>query len=206
MKKFISTVIFLFLFIIISSLIILSTIGIDTKKFNNLISKKINENNNNFEIRLISVKFKLDINEISLFLETNNPSINYRGAVIPAKNIKVYVDFFSILKSEAKINKINLTFSQINIEELKNLSAIFKPSNFTSFINNNIKQGKLNSEIEIYLDENNSLDNFIARGSISDLKAKIINDLVFKNTSFTFIADKSDILIKNFSSQTMKVI
>ena len=206
MKKFISTVIFLFLFIIISSLIILSTIGIDTKKFNNLISKKINENNNNFEIRLISVKFKLDINEISLFLETNNPSINYRGAVIPAKNIKVYVDFFSILKSEAKINKINLTFSQINIEELKNLSAIFKPSNFTSFINNNIKQGKLNSEIEIYLDENNSLDNFIARGSISDLKAKIINDLVFKNTSFTFIADKSDILIKNFSSQTKSLI
>ena len=78
MKKFISTTIFLFLFIIISSLIILSTIGVNTKKFNNLISKKINENNNNFEIKLISVKFKLDINEISLFLETNNPSINYR--------------------------------------------------------------------------------------------------------------------------------
>ena len=49
MKKFILTVIYLFLFISISSAIILSTIGVETKRFNNLISKKINENNNNLE-------------------------------------------------------------------------------------------------------------------------------------------------------------
>ena len=206
MKKFILTVIYLFLFISISSAIILSTIGVETKRFNNLISKKINENNNNLEIRLVSVKFKLDVKELSLFLETNNPSINYRGAVIPAKNIKMYVDFLSILKSEAKIDKINLTLSQINIEELKKLSIIFKPSNLTSFINNNIFQGKLNSEIEVYLDKNNLLDNYIARGSITDLKAKIKDDIVFEKTTFKFIADKSDILVKNFSSQTKSFI
>ena len=206
MKKFILTVIYLFLFISISSAIILSTIGVETKRFNNLISKKINENNNNLEIRLVSVKFKLDVKELSLFLETNNPSINYRGAVIPAKNIKMYVDFLSILKSEAKIDKINLTLSQINIEELKKLSIIFKPSNLTSFINNNIFQGKLNSEIEVYLDKNNLLDNYIARGSITDLKAKIKDDIVFEKTTFKFIADKSDILVKNFSSQSKSFI
>ena len=64
MKKFILTVIYLFLFISISSAIILSTIGVETKRFNNLISKKINENNNNLEIRLVSVKFKLDVKEL----------------------------------------------------------------------------------------------------------------------------------------------
>ncbi len=202
MKKFISTLIYLFLLLIILSTVILSTIGVETKRFNSLISNKINANNNNFKIRLITVKFKLDLKEISLFLETNNPLINYRDATIPAENIKVYVNFFSILKSEAKINKINLTFKQLNIEELKKLSVIFKPSNLTSFITNNIEQGKLDSEIEIYLDKNNLLNDFIARGSISDLKAKIVGGLVLEKTSFKFIGDKSDILVKNFSSQT----
>ena len=59
--------------------IILSTIGFETNKFNNLISKKINLLDNNVDLQLISVKFKLDIKEISLFLETTNPQINYRN-------------------------------------------------------------------------------------------------------------------------------
>ena len=99
------------------------------------------------------IKFKLDLKEISLFLETNNSQINYREAIIPTKNIKVYVDLFH-LKFDAQI-KINLILKEIEVAELK-ISTNFKPSNFTSFINNRIKTGNINSEIEI-LDNDNLL-------------------------------------------------
>jgi len=197
MKKIISKTILLIFLILVSTIIILSTLGIETNKFNNFISKKINQTNNNINLRLTTIKFKFDIKEISLFLETNNPFLEYRGVVIPTKNIKVYIDFVSLIKTETKIKKINLVFNTLNIEQLKKISASFKPSNFTSFIKNKIKKGEINTELEVYLGDENSLNNFIARGSILNLDAEITKNMILKKTNFNFFADKSDILIKN---------
>ena len=195
MKKIIFTLI-LFIFLTLTSiLIIISTIGIETDKFNSLISKKINQTEN-LDLKITTIRFKIDIQEISLFLETIDSQIDYRNVFIPVKNIKVYVDFISLLKSEPKIKKIYLTLNQLDIKELKKISVVFKPSNFTSFINNKIKKGKLDTDIEIYLDKNNVFDNFIARGSISNLKAEIVNNIELNKTSFNFFADKTDVIYK----------
>ena len=108
MKKIIYYLILLLFFILFSFTIIISTIGIETDRFNDLIIKKINQTNSNINLKLSTIKFKLDVKEISLFVETINPQINYRKADVPAKNIKVYIDFFSLIKSDPKIKKINL--------------------------------------------------------------------------------------------------
>jgi hypothetical protein len=134
MKKIISILILIISLIFISLITILSTVGIETNKLNNLISKKIIETNNNIELKLSTINFKLDIKEISLFVETKNPQINYRTIKIPAKNIRVYLDFISILKTKIKIKKINLVIKQLDIQQLKKISVAFKPSNFTSFL------------------------------------------------------------------------
>jgi hypothetical protein len=202
MKNIISTLILLIFLILILFILILSTIGIETNKFNNIISNKINQTNNNINLELNTIKFKFDIKQVSLFLETNNTQIDFRETQIPAKNIKVFIDFLSLIKSEPKIKKINLVLYQLDSQQLKKLSFIFKPSNFTSFIKNKIKQGKLNVELEVYLDNNNLLDNFIARGSVTNLKAEIINDIYLEKTNFTFFADKSDILLKKIYSKS----
>ena len=100
-----------FLFLIISIILllgILTTYGIQTGKFNNLISQKINDSNNDVKTKLNDIKFKIDIKELSLFLETKNPEIVYRDALVPTNNLKVYIDFFSIFKNDVKIKKISL--------------------------------------------------------------------------------------------------
>ena len=149
-----------------------------------------------------TINFKFDIKEISLFLETKDPILTYREIGIPIKNIKVYIDFFSILKSKAKIKKINLIFNKIDIKELQKISLTLKPSNLKSFINNKILEGKLNTELELYFDENNSLENFITRGQVSNLKTKLIKDINLEKVKFTFFADNQDVLIKNFYGKT----
>ena len=70
--------------------------------------------------------------------------------MIPAENIKVYMDFLSLIKSKPKIKKINLVLHQLDIEQLKKISVTFKPSNFTSFLNNKIKEGQLNAKFKLY--------------------------------------------------------
>ena len=197
MKKIIFALTSIFFFIFFSLIIALSTIGIETNRFNNLIKSRISQSNNNVNLELTTVKFKLDIKEISLFIETSNPKINYRNAFIPAKNIKVYIDFLSLVTSEPKIKKINLSLNELNINQLKKLSITLKPSNFTSFLNNKIRQGKLIAELEFYLDEKNLIKNFIARGSVSNLKTEITRNINLNKTHFSFFADKSDVLIKN---------
>ena len=201
MKKSIYYLIFTLTVVLIFFTTILATVGIESNKFNNLISKKINQTNNNLNLQLTTIKYKLDIREISLFLDTNNPKINYRKSVVPVENIRVYVDFLSLIKSEPKIKKINITLKQLDIKQLKKISINFKPSNLTSYINNKIIEGKLNANLEIYLDNNNLLDNFIARGLVSNLKAKIIDDLKVEKTNFSFFADKTDVLVKNIFSK-----
>ena len=201
MYKIITNLTVILIFFLISLILILSSVGIETSKFNSFISKKINETNNNIKTELITIKFKLDIKELSLFLETNNPKIDYRKNIIPTQSIKVYIDFVSLIKSEPKISKIVLIFNQLDIEQLKKISVNFKPSNFTSFIKNKIKQGKIDTELEFYLDSNNQFDNFIIRGSISDFSTEIIKNIYLKKSKFNFFADKSDIILKNISGE-----
>ena len=199
---------FFWVFLILLTLIIftLSTVGITTERFNSFITKRINETNTNIDLKLSSVDFRLDIKQFSLFLETNNPEISFRELSIPIKNIKVYIDFISIIKTKPEIYKINFSFIDLNANSLKEISTILKPSNFASFLKNKVKSGKVNFQLELYLDNSNSFENFIARGDVIDLKANIIDDINIENTKFNFFADKSDILIKNFQSNAGPIL
>ena len=201
MRKFLKISLLSSLFILFISILILTTIGIETNKFNNFISKRIYQTNDNLDVQLSTIKFKLDVKEISLFLETKSPQINYKNVTLPAKIIKVYIDFISIFKSEPKIEKVYLASEELDIKKLKKISVIFKPSNLKSFVNNKIKSGKLNTELEIYLNKENLLDDFIAKGSVVDLSSENFKNFRLEKTNFTFFADKTDILIKNFFTE-----
>ena len=196
MKKIIFNTILLFLTFFFTLVIILSTIGIETNKFNKLISEKLSKGENIF-LNFKTIRFKIDPKEMSLFLETNNPSITYANLLIPAQNIKVYINFSSLLKINPKIEKINLVLEELDISQLNKLSSIIKPSNFRSILNNKIKKGKLISEIEFFLTEKGTLKDFIASGSIKDLEIELLNNLYLEKVNLSFFADKNDTLIKN---------
>ena len=204
MKKIILNLFLLLIFILIALIITLSTIGIKTNKFNKLITDKVIETKN-INLTLNSIQFKLDPKELSLFLETQNPKINYKDVLIPAKNVKVYIDFLSLLKSDPKIKKTNLILEELDITQLNKLSKIIKPSNFKSLLNNKIKEGKLISEIEIFLDDRGSLKDFIAKGNVKNLKIELLENVSLTKTNLNFFADKKDILIKNISGNLEEI-
>ncbi len=202
MRKFIYVSLTSSFILLIIFLGVLTIFGFETEKFNNIISEKVYQSNKNINIKLSKVKFKLDIKEISLYLETEYPFINYQGIIIPAKNIKLYIDFFSLIKSDAQIKRINLVSKEFEIQELKKISKILKPSNLKSFLRDKVQNGKINTEIEIYFNEKNLIDNFITRGSVKNLSVKIFKNIILEKTSFTFTADKTDVLIKKIYSES----
>ena len=196
MKKIIINFILLIIISLLTLIIILSTVGLETDKFNKLISTKVSHSNN-MNLKLNTIKFKVNLKELSLFLETQNPKIKYRDISIPVESIKAYIDFIHLFKSELKIKKTNLVLEELNVSQLKELSIAMKPSNFKSILNNKIKEGKLISEIDIFLTDKGTLKNFIAKGSVKGLQANLLNGFNFSDVNLSFFADRNDILIKN---------
>ncbi|MDC0385571.1 hypothetical protein OAM06_02580 [Pelagibacteraceae bacterium] len=204
MKKIVFNFILIFIFLFVSLLIVLSSYGVETDKFNKIIIKKISQTKN-INIELNTIKFKINPKELSLFLETQNPKISYRDISVPAKNIKVYIDFLSLFKSDTQIKKISLILKELDITQLKKLSAMIKPSNFKSLLNNKVKEGQVITEIVFYLTEKSTIQNFIAKGSVKNLKVELFNSLNFSDVNLEFFADKNDLLIKNIIGKLDKI-
>ncbi len=197
MSKFFFKSILFLLMVLTFFLTILSTTGIKTNKFNNIIINKINDSYRDTSLNLKKIKFKFDIKKMSLFIETKNPEINYQNLVIPIENVKIYLNFVSLIKSKIQVDKINITSKEININQLKDLIIKIKPSNFNSLIINKVESGKLNTNLDLYFDDNLEIINFIARGDVKEMNAKLTKDIVAKDTSFDFFFDTSDVIIKN---------
>tara|TARA_E500000178_G_scaffold317912_1_gene338841 strand:+ start:512 stop:2689 length:2178 start_codon:yes stop_codon:yes gene_type:complete len=197
LNKTVYYLILIFFFLIISLITTLSTIGLETNKFNKLIANKAAETQN-IDLTLNAIKFKLDLKELSLFLETNKPKVNYRNLELPTENIKVYIDFTSLIKAKFEITKVILKLGEVDLNQLEIFSSIIKPSNFKNFLVNNIKDGVLICTIEIFLNKKGKLNNYIAKGEVKNLQAELINNFIVSKGKFDFFADKEDILIKNF--------
>ena len=196
MKKLIINFFSLIILFFIGLIILLSTKGYETDKFNKLISIKASQTKN-INLELDTIRFKINPKDLSLFLETQNPKISFKEILIPVKNIKVYIDFFSLLKSDIKIKKASFLLEELDITQLNKLSLIIKPSNFKSLLNNKVKKGKVISEIEIFLTEEGKFKDFIAKGTVKDLKVELLSNLNFTKLNLDFFADRNDILIKN---------
>ena len=194
-KKIILSLFLIFIFLLALITSILSTTGIETDRFNRLIINQI-EQKKNIKLKLQAIDFKLDLKDLSLFLETNQPKISYKDVLIPSKNIKVYIDFLSLLKTELKIKKINITLVKLNIDQLGKLSKLIKPSNFKNFIRNKIVNANIVSEIEIFFSNDGAIKNFIVKGNVENFEANILQSYNISKTNFSFFADKEDVLIK----------
>ncbi len=188
----------LFLFALTFLLLsLLATTGFETDKFNELISKKVLENNKNINLQFEKIKFKFDVKNIKLFLETENPKIKYKDIAVPLKKIKVYLDLIPLIKSRPEIEKIAVLTKEIDIVKLKDISLKFKPSNLTSLIYNKVNKGKFTLDLELYFESNQKISNFIARGEVREFKFQINKHLSLNKTDFNFFFDNSDVLIKN---------
>ena len=73
MKKIFINLFYFVIILLITFIIILSSTGIETNKFNKLIIEKTSKLKVN--LNLTTIKYKINPKELSLFLETQNPKI-----------------------------------------------------------------------------------------------------------------------------------
>ena len=207
MKKFLYLIFLTFLFLITFTIIYLSTVGIETSKFNNLIIKEIKKKDPSFEVKLEKIKIKLDLGKIQLFLSTKNPSIQYQDVKIPITEIRIYTKINKILNKEIEVNQIIFSVQKFKTQGLQKIITRIKPSNFKTYLLNNINGGEIEkASFDLIVDKNFKLIDYKANGAISKVNLKISNNLLIEEIGFNFIVDKNLALINSINASYKDII
>ena len=202
MKKIIYT----FFLVLLSSLFIfiiyLSTVGIETSKFNNIIINEINKKDSNIKLSLGKIKLKLDIKKIQIYLSTVEPQIIYQNVGIPIKEISLYTKIISILKSKIEINQAIVSLENFKIKDIQKIAARIKPSNFKTYLLNNLSDGEIEEIlIDVKLNKNLKINDYKINGSAKKINIKVLNNLLIEDISLNFISDKNLTLINSLNAK-----
>ena len=205
MKKILIYTTVLIFFILTSLIIFLSVNGIETSRFNKIITKEIKKNQKDLEINFKEIKIKLDIKNKKLYFSTQNPKITYRDINLPIIDIKIYIDFLTLLRSNIEISRSIISFNKIEIENVKKLAVYAKPSNVKSIFLNNIRNGKIDGKFDLSYDKKAQILNYKVKGSTKNMDIYIKDKLKLDKTSFNFAADNELILINSINSKFQNI-
>jgi hypothetical protein len=201
MQKIIYSLFVILISLVVFFIIYLSTIGIETTKFNNIIINEIKKKDPNIQLSLDKIKLKFDVRKIQIYLSTIEPKIIYEGINVPVKEINLYSKIISILKSKNEINQIIVSLENFDIKDIQKLAARIKPSNFKNYLLNNLNNGEVEKIlIDVKLSENLNIDEYKVNGSVKKVNIKVLNNLFIQNVSFNFITDKNLTLINSLNA------
>jgi len=200
MKKIIFYTLIFLVILLLASATFLSLVGYETSKFNNLIEKTLKEKEPNADINISNIKIKLDLKNFNLFLRINYPELNYQNVNIPISSIKLYFDLFSILKSDFLLQRAIIKLDKFSIKEIKKLAVRIKPSNFKSYLLNNVSKGNIKkSDIDLVFFKDLKIKKYKIEGEVKKISVKINNHLFLKNTNFNFFLDEDLLSINSFN-------
>ena len=197
MRRIILSFLIFVFFILIVFTLFLATKGYETDRFNKFISNEIEKKEKNLNVDLTKIRVKIDLKNINLFLSTKNPKITYYNAYLPISEFSVYLDFLSLFKTNPRIKKTLILTDEVDILDFKKAAASIKPSNFKSFLLNNIKKGKFKSDIDLTFGENFEISNYQIKGYFKNTDVLFNKKIKIKIENLNFIADKEIILVNS---------
>ena len=200
MVKRLVQIIIILVLLFISFCLYLSIYGLNTNKFNDLISKKISEKNKNFTITFDKIKIFLNIGTFNLEIKTDKPSIIFQDKEIKIKSISTSLPIKSIIKKQNNINNIKIITDENKIKNIIEIARSLKNIPELFLINKAVKSGIITSEIKFNFDENgNLLNDFILDGRIENLNLKLINNNTVDEIKFNFLIRDKKYLFYNSS-------
>ncbi|MGA0713168.1 MAG: hypothetical protein ACO3OA_01300 [Pelagibacteraceae bacterium] len=201
MKKTLYTLISIFIILISIGIFYLSFIGLETSKFNNIISSEIKKKDSAITIELKKILIKFDLKEFQIYLSTSKPLITYQNIDIPIEEVNIYSKIIPLLKSKVEISQANFVIKNFELKQIQIAALRIKPSNFKTYLLNNLKQGKLNELVGIIsLNNNYEIIDYKFNGSIEGVDVLLPKSHIVKDLNLNFVADKNLVLLNSINA------
>ena len=200
--KIIFKISILLLFVLIFFFSYLTFIGLETKKFNNQIIKKIKNIDPNLEIELKEVKIILEPLKLRFKTKTIGPKLTNNDKILGIENINVNIPIKSLFNQKFLIENLEISTKSLKIEDFVSFVRTFNRDPKLYLFQKVIKKGYLIADIRINFDEKGNLKNdFKVNGFIKDTKFDLFKKYKVEKLNFIFDYEKNNLNIQdlNFS-------
>ena len=195
MRKIIYSSFISVIIIFISIVIYLSTVGVETDKFNKQISIELKKIDKNLSSELKSIKIILNPFELKFKIKTYGLKLKNKNKVIELENIQTKISIDSYLNNEFILTDLDISTKPIKIKELISFIRTFKKDPELYILEKFIKKGYFIADIALEFDSEGKIKNtYSIKGIIRDSQINFLNKYSLSNINFLF-----DINNKNFN-------
>ena len=187
MIKWISLILIILLGIVISIILYLSTVGIETKSFNNLIENKVKNYNQNLLLKFDKVKLLLDPKKLDLKIKLIQPKIVSKNNELLFRKVNSNLSLKSYIKGEFALKNIELKLSKVELKKLTKFIRSIDSSVALLILNNSIKKGNVEAETILFFNKDGKLlDNYEIKGKIINVEVNLLDEYQIKNINSNF--------------------
>ena len=209
--KYISILLVIF-FLLITYL---STVGIETEKFNNQIQNLVKQKNDKFDTSLKKIKLTLDLFNFKIIAKTIDSKITFKNKPIELEYIKTQISLTSLIKNQLVATQIEISTKPILLKNFVSFIGYINNRPELFFLEQFIKKGYLIADLKFNFDEFGSLkkdyqvNGLLKEGEISIFKKNKIEkinfifniaennfnfrDISFDTNNINFLSDKLNI-------------
>ncbi len=199
MKKNIIKYLLIVIAIFITIILYLSTIGLETEKFNNQIKDKIGQTNNKLDLELKKIKLTLDPLNFKINAKTIGAKVLYKKKILELEHIKTQISLISLIKNKFVSSNLAISTKSILLKDLIVFIETINNKPEFIFLENFIKSGYLIANLEVNFDENGKIkQDYKINGLLRDGKINIKKNN-FEKINFFFDVEGNVINFKDIN-------
>ena len=196
----------LLLSVLVILTVYLSTVGIETDKFNDQIKKRISLINKKIDIDLKKIKLTLDPFKLKIYAKTVGTTVYFSKRPLALESIKTQVSLSSLIKNKISSSNVEVQTKSILLNDLIKFirTTNNKPQLF--ILEKIIKKGHVIIDLSLNIDENGKIKNdYEIVGLIKDASFNFLNKANFKNINLNFNIQKDNYLFNEINFKAEQV-
>ena len=187
-------------------IIYLSTVGIETEKFNNQIQNLVKQKNDKLDTSLKKIKLTLDPLNFKIIAKTIDAKITFIGKPIEIEYIKTQISLNSLIKSQLVTSQIEISTKPIL---LKNFVAFIRSINNRPelfFLERFIKRGYLIADLKFSFDEFGKLkEDYKINGLVKEGEISFFKKNKLEKINFIFNIAENNFNFRDISFNTKNI-
>ena len=200
--KYISIIIGVFVLIIIY----LSTVGIETEKFNQQIEHLVKQKNNKLNTSLKKIKLTLDPLNFKINAKTTDAKIIFKGKLIELEFIKTQISLNSLIKSQLVTSQIEISTKPVLLKNFVSFMRSINNRPELFFLERFIKRGYLIADLKFNFDDFGALKkDYKVNGFLKEGEISIFKKNKLKKINFLFDITENNFNFRDISFDTNNI-
>ena len=187
-------------------IIYLSTVGIETEKFNNQIQNLIKQKNDKLDTSLKKIKLTLDPLNFKINAKTIDAKIFSKGKLIELEYIKTQISLNSFIQNQLVASQIEISTKSILLKNFVSFVRSINNRPELFFLERFIKKGYLIADLQFNFDEFGALkEDYTVNGLLKEGEINIFKKNKLEKINFLFDITENNFNFRDISFDTKNI-